>query len=148
MQPQDRRLRLHLVVVCVALFPAPFVRAQEKAAPTSTKGGAAVERAASAAELQAPAQPAIDKGLKFLATRQQEDGSFAASGYGRNAAVVALAGMAWLAGGSTPDRGPYGVEVGRVADYLLDHTGESGFISVEGAMSHGPMYEHGFATLF
>ena len=50
--------------------------------------------------------------------------------------------------GSTPGRGPYGEEVGRVTDYLLDHAQESGFISVEGAMSHGPMYEHGFATLF
>ena len=35
-----------------------------------------------------------------------------------------------------------------MTDFLLDHAEESGFISVEGAMSHGPMYEHGFATLF
>jgi prenyltransferase beta subunit len=100
------------------------------------------------AELMAPARPAFEKGLKYLATRQQEDGAFSASGYGRNAAVVALAGMAWLAGGSTPGRGPYGEEVKRVSDYLLDHCEQSGFISVEGAQSHGPMYEHGFATLF
>ena len=104
--------------------------------------------AASSVELLAPARPAVAKGLKFLASRQQEDGAFSARGYGRNAAVVALAGMSWLASGSTPERGPYGVEVGRVTDYLLDHADESGFISVEGAMSHGPMYEHGFATLF
>jgi prenyltransferase beta subunit len=105
-------------------------------------------RAAAAAELFKPARPAVEKGLKFLASRQQDDGAFSTSGYGRNAAVVALAGMTWLSNGSTPDRGPYGKEVGRVADYLLDHTDDSGFISVEGAMSHGPMYEHGFATLF
>jgi len=96
----------------------------------------------------APARPAVEKGLKFLASRQQEDGAFAAGGYGRNAAVVALAGMAWLSSGSTPGRGPYGGEVQKVTDYLLDHCEQSGFISVEGAMSHGPMYEHGFATLF
>jgi prenyltransferase beta subunit len=99
-------------------------------------------------EMIAPARPAVDKGLKFLAQRQLEDGAFATSGYGRNAAVVALAGMAWLAEGSTPGRGPYGEEVARATDYLLDHAEQSGFISVEGAMSHGPMYEHGFATLF
>jgi hypothetical protein len=121
--------------------------------PTPTKsaapGGAAEKKeSAAAAEVMGPARPAVEKGLKYLASRQQEDGTFAASGYGRNAAVVALAGMAWLAEGSTPDRGPHGVEVGRVTDFLLDHTSESGFISVEGAMSHGPMYEHGFATLF
>src|SRR5262245_20546923 len=59
------------------------------------------------AELIAPAKPAVEKGLKYLASRQQEDGAFATSGYGKNAAVVALAGMAWLANGSTPGRGPY-----------------------------------------
>ena len=123
---------------------SPPTSAQD-AATASNKGDAEV---ASPAVMLAPARPSVEKGLKFLATRQQEDGAFSASGYGRNAAVVALAGMAWLSGGSTPERGPFGTEVGRVADYLLDHADESGFISVEGAMSHGPMYEHGFATLF
>lgn len=96
----------------------------------------------------APAREAINKGLKYLASRQLENGAFATSGYGRNSAVVGLAGMAWLSSGSTPGRGPYGEEVDRVTDYLLEHTSDSGFISVEGAMSHGPMYEHGFATLY
>ena len=77
-------------------------------------------------------QSAVEKGLAFLATRQADDGSFSTSGYGRNAAVCALGGMAWLSGGSTPDRGPYGEEVSRVTDFLLDHTEESGFISVDG----------------
>jgi prenyltransferase beta subunit len=99
-------------------------------------------------DVMIPARPAVEKGLQYLAERQLEDGAFATGGYGRNAAVVALAGMAWLAEGSTPGRGPYGQEVARATDYLLEHAQESGFISVEGAMSHGPMYEHGFATLF
>ena len=99
-------------------------------------------------ELLAPARSAIEKGLAFLAQRQLDDGSFTSGGYGRNAAVCALAGMAWLAEGSTPGRGPYGEAIRRATDYLLDNTQQSGFISAEGAMSHGPMYEHGFATLF
>ncbi len=99
-------------------------------------------------ELAAPAQGSIEKGLAFLATRQADDGAFSTNGYGRNVAVCALAGMAWLSGGSTPDRGPYGEQVSRVTDFLLEHTEESGFISVDGAASHGPMYGHGFATLF
>lgn len=98
--------------------------------------------------MMAPAQPAVDKGLAFLASRQQEDGALGTSGYGRNAAVCALAGMAWLGSGSTPDRGPYGEELTRVTDYLLEHTQQSGFITVGDAESHGPMYGHGFATLF
>lgn len=99
-------------------------------------------------EIVAPAQAAIEKGLAFLATRQADDGAFSTNGYGRNVAVCALAGMAWLSNGSTPDRGPYGAEVSKVTDFLLENTEESGFISVDGAASHGPMYGHGFATLF
>jgi hypothetical protein len=99
-------------------------------------------------ELFAPAQPAAAKGLAFLAARQGDDGAFETNGFGRNAAVCALAGMAWLSGGSTPDRGPYGEEMARVTDFLLEHTDESGFISVEDGLTHGPMYGHGFATLF
>jgi prenyltransferase beta subunit len=104
--------------------------------------------AAAALGTMAPAQDAVDKGLAYLASRQLDDGALATSGYGRNAAVCALAGMAWLAGGSTPDRGPYGPQLTRVTDYLADHTLESGFITVDDAQSHGPMYGHGFATLY
>jgi prenyltransferase beta subunit len=99
-------------------------------------------------ELAVPAEAAIEKGLAFLATRQADDGAFSTNGYGRNVAVCALAGMAWLSGGSTPDRGPYGEQVSRVTDFLLENTDQSGFISADGAASHGPMYGHGFATLF
>jgi hypothetical protein len=106
------------------------------------------EAGSPADEMSAAGRDAVAKGLAFLARRQLEDGPFSTSGYGRNSAVCALAGMAWLCGGSTPGRGPYGEEVSRVTDFLLDHTEESGFITVEGSESHGPMYGHGFATLF
>jgi prenyltransferase beta subunit len=138
------------LTIFAALLMTAAMRSSTTAqqASDSQSDGARSAAATQDAKLIAAAQPAIEKGLKFLATRQQEDGAFAAAGYGRNAAVCALAGMAWLASGSTPERGPYGTEVERVTSYLLDHASESGFISVEGAQSHGPMYEHGFATLF
>lgn len=94
------------------------------------------------------AQKAIDKGLSFLAARQKPDGSFGDAGYSRNTAVCALAGMAFMSSGSTPGRGPYGSSVDRCLEFILAHTEESGFINVEGATTHGPMYGHGFATLF
>lgn len=103
--------------------------------------------AETAAELITPADPAIERGLKFLARQQQEDGSFGA-GYGRNAAVVGLSGMAFLASGSSPARGPYGENVERCISFLLSNTQPSGFITVSGSSSQGPMYGHGFATLF
>ncbi len=83
-----------------------------------------------------------------MAQRQDEDGSFRSGGYSRNVAICALAGMAWMAGGNTPGRGPYGGNVERCIDFILANTQESGFINVTNASSHGPMYGHGFATLF
>ena len=94
------------------------------------------------------AQRAIDLGLSFLSKRQQPDGAFGNGGYARDVAVSALAGMAFMASGSTPGRGPYGEHVERSIRYLIEHTQDSGFINVPGSGSHGPMYGHGFATLF
>jgi hypothetical protein len=147
------RIILH-VALAVAVLVSVAVYSQGQDSPSKGDGtltrqpGVPMPATKENAEFMVPARPAIEKGLKYLATRQQADGAFSNSGYGRNAAVVALAGMAWLAGGSTPGRGPCGEQIGKVSEYLLDHCEQSGFISVEGAQSHGPMYEHGFATLF
>jgi prenyltransferase beta subunit len=101
------------------------------------------------AEMITPAaQKAIDRGLAFLADKQHEDGSFGSGGYSRNVAVAGLAGMAFMSAGSTPMRGPYGEHVDKCLDFLLANTTESGFIVVPESNSHGPMYGHGFATLF
>lgn len=102
-----------------------------------------------AAEFITPqAQRAIDRGLGFLAGQQREDGSFGDGGYPRDVAVCGLAGMAFMSAGSTPGRGPYGLEVDRCVNYILENTQDSGFINVPGSGSHGPMYGHGFAALF
>lgn len=101
------------------------------------------------AELLTPAaMAAIDKGLALLASRQDEDGSFGSGGYSRNVAVCGLSGMAFMSAGSTPGRGTYGRQVDRCIDFILSNTQDSGFITVPSASSHGPMYGHGFATLF
>jgi prenyltransferase beta subunit len=108
------------------------------------------ERAAG--ELIKPAtQVAIDKGLSWLASRQNEDGSFGTTtsgGYSRNAGVLGLTGMAFMSSGSMPDRGTYGENVSRLLRFLLKNAQENGLIVVPNAVSHGPMYDHGFATLF
>ena len=102
-----------------------------------------------AAEIITPATDrAIEEGLAFLAARQHDDGSFGSGSYRGNVAVCALAGIAFMAGGSTPGRGPYGENVDRCVDYLLANTAKSGFVMHPGAASHGPMYGHGFATMF
>jgi hypothetical protein len=91
----------------------------------------------------------IDQSLKWLSVRQTEDGAFGVRrGYGRNVAVVSLAGLAWLSSGSSPGRGPYGVNIQRATDFVLNSCRSSGYINVPEGQSHGPMYGHGFATLY
>jgi hypothetical protein len=90
----------------------------------------------------------IRRGLEYLKTRQNEDGSFGVGGYSRNVAVCSLAGMAFMGHGSTPGRGPYGRAVNRCVANILRNVRDSGFITDPTAASHGPMYGHGFATLF
>lgn len=58
--------------------------------------------------------------------------------------VTALCGMALLAGGHLPDRGPHQERMQRTIDYMLKCQQENGFLSDAGTR----MYEHAFATLF
>ena len=102
----------------------------------------------SSAKLLTPAaQRSIALGLKWLESQQHDAGSFGSGNLRGNAAVCALAGMAMMADGSTPGRGPYGQHVNRCVVYLLANTQPSGFISGPDS-SYGPMYGHGFATMF
>lgn len=105
--------------------------------------------AAGREEVTPEAQRAIDAGLAALATRQHPDGSFGSGrDYRRNVAVAALGGMALLSAGNLPDRGPYGEHVTRTVDFILASAQPSGYIIREDSAQHGPMYGHGFATLF
>ncbi|MFK7817365.1 MAG: prenyltransferase/squalene oxidase repeat-containing protein [Planctomycetaceae bacterium] len=90
---------------------------------------------------------AINKGLKWLADQQNGDGSFGSvGGLSENVGVTSLAGLAFVASGSTPDRGPYGKQVSGATDYLLSRAQPGGLILSPD--SNQPMYGHGFATLF
>ncbi len=91
---------------------------------------------------------AIERGLKRLVSGQHDDGSFGSGHLRGNVAVTSLGAMAMLASGSTPGRGPYGTRIDRAIDYLLDRAQPSGFIVDAPSSSHGPMYGHGFSTLF
>lgn len=98
--------------------------------------------------LTAAARKSIRRGLDFLTGRQNQEGSFGSEGFARNTAVCSLAGLAMLAHGSTPGRGPFGVAVDRLLGFVLSQSSDSGLIAVEDPVARGPMYGHGFATLF
>ncbi len=94
---------------------------------------------------------AIDKGLNYLAKTQRRDGAWLNSGgYGMYpTAMTSLAGIAFIAGGSTPESGPYARNVTRAMNYVLNvaEAGDDGLISGPGSESRS-MYGHGFAMLF
>ena len=112
---------MSLFLVLGIFQPSALSQSPPRASDGSASPGDEANGHTSTEMMLTPARPSVDKGLQFLAERQLDNGAFASAGYGRNAAVVALAGMAWLSSGSTPGRGPYGEEVAKAADYLLDH---------------------------
>jgi hypothetical protein len=60
----------------------------------------------------------VDQGLKFLASQQQEDGSFPTQ-RGAEPAVTSLCVMAFLARGHVPGKPPYGRRIDHAIDYIL-----------------------------
>ncbi|MBI1312806.1 prenyltransferase [bacterium] len=137
-----RRASTALIVVAVSLVATtPALQAQSKLPRQAETSGVRF--------MNPQTLERIEKGLKWLAARQNADGAFGVGrGYGRNVGVVSLAGMAWLSSGSTPGRGPYGERIQQATDFVLTASRSSGFITVPEGQSHGPMYGHGFATLF
>jgi Prenyltransferase and squalene oxidase repeat len=91
---------------------------------------------------------AIKSGLAWLARTQSADGSFGTGTYRGNIAVTSVAGLAFMASGSSPGRGPYGPQIDKALVFVMDNTSPAGFIAVVAASTHGPMYSHGFGTLF
>jgi hypothetical protein len=94
------------------------------------------------------AQQAIDQGLAYLAKHQHDDGSFGAIQYHGNVAITSLGALAFMAGGHQPGRGIYGEAVTRALRNVLDQDDGRGYLLSKTGGSHGPMYGHGFGTLF
>jgi hypothetical protein len=138
----------------LASLAVSAARAQQPAAEQSksTEGFGEARRGdvpEGTAEMMTPAtDEAIKNGLAWLARSQNPDGSFGGGTYRGNIAVTSLAGLAFMASGSTPGRGPYGAAIDKALAYVMQNTSPSGFIAVVSASTHGPMYSHGFGTLF
>jgi uncharacterized protein YggE len=93
---------------------------------------------------------AVDRGLKYLASTQASDGGWTAerAGSAYPVTMTALAGMAFLANGNTPSRGPYAKQVQKALQYLMARSTSSGLITGSSQESGRPMYGHGFALMF
>ncbi len=110
-------------------------------------GDGASEKNEVAPELDARIHQAVARGLAYLATQQNEDGSFGQhSRYGKNVGITSLCALAFMSDGHLPGRGEHGPIVQKALDFVLSKATETGLVAAD--TSHGPMYGHGFATLF
>lgn len=90
---------------------------------------------------------ALRRGRDYLARIQTPEGCFGGQ-MGADVAVVSLAGLAWIAGGSLPGRGPHGEAVSKAVEYVVSAADDRGFLVRADRVRRGPMYGQGFATLF
>jgi len=130
--------------------------AQQPAVPANPAINSAARSRSGAEYLTQDTQAAIDRGLELLARNQLTDGSFAERS-GSAVGLTSLAGLALMAGGNQPGRGKYGKQVLRAVEYVAGMAGgpKTGFLTTAdsqrgGGLSSqpGPMYSHGFGTLF
>lgn len=125
------------------------------AAPALLLTGALCRDARAAEELypkhcNARTKKAVDAGLAYLGRTQANEGNWTGTpdtgAY--PVSMAALAGMAFLANGNTPSRGPYADNVRRVEEYLMNQAKPSGILTGAGQEQGRPMYGHGFSLMF
>jgi len=113
--------------------------------------GALPDGSASKGMITTEADEAIRKGLKYLETRRNRDNGYGSTvNYQGNVAITSLAGLAFMAGGNQPGRGPYGKIVTDCLEFVLNQedAAKPGYLHNPNGTPHGPMYGHGFGTLF
>lgn len=107
----------------------------------------AVAGLAVAAPANRDVQRAAQRGLDWLAGQQSRLGHWTANGGRYPTAMTALAGMAFLAEGSTTTQGKYAPNVTRAVDYLVSRSRANGLIG-DPTNDDRYTYGHGFAMLF
>jgi Prenyltransferase and squalene oxidase repeat len=139
-----RRYWQQTVVLAAAVtMIALAIDSDSLAQPTANPGNGAGEVRGN--EITPQLESAIEKGMTFLASRQQPNGEFGSRG-SHASGITSLSAIAFMADGNLPGRGKYGQNVQKALDFILSQAQESGVLG--GADDHGVMYSHGFATLF
>ncbi len=151
--PERSARARYLGLVLLMLVMSDQVHGQEAGKPVASDQSAAQmsEQPAQgtledAREITPELDEAVQRGLAYLAQAQNADGSFGGGRYARNVAITSLACLAFMSDGNLPGRGPYGENVQQGLAYILDNAAENGLIAADAA--NGPMYGHGFSTLF
>src|SRR5262245_25803455 len=87
---------------------------------------------------------ATARALSWLASKQNNDGSWTDGKYLHNTAITSFALLAFMSQGHLPNQGLYGPEVSKAARFLMAAARDDGYVI--GARG-GNMYCHGMATL-
>ena len=98
--------------------------------------------------VDAPTEQIINGALRWLASKQNANGSWSASEGRRSDHPVAMTGyvlLAYMATGNLPEEGEYAKQVKAGLEFLLDGIGVDGqYRGVDGSKY---MYNHGIATI-
>ena len=77
----------------------------------------------------AQVESSVDRGLRWLANVQADDGRFPSDEIAQPA-ITSLAIMAFLSRGHLPDQGPYGENISRAIDFVLSTQRRRGYFSL------------------
>ena len=114
--------------------------------PRPVDVGASAQNAPMESELNRATEESVRRGLRYLASLQNDDGSFGRGRFARHAGITSLCALAFMSDGHLPGRGVYGDNVRKALEFVLSSATETGLLASEN--NHGPMYGHGFSTLF
>ena len=96
-------------------------------------------------EITERVEKSVEKACQWLAKNQDRNGGLKSS---YSCAATGLAGLAWLASGSTPNDGPYSKNINLAIEFVLKSAARNGFISEGGGVGPSGMYGHGYSTQF
>jgi hypothetical protein len=125
---------------------APLAPATAKPASPPAASAEGAENAPADAEITPALEEAVRRGFEYLRRQQKPDGSFGEGRYGEHIGVSSLCAISFMADGNVPGRGDFADCVQKALDFVLSHSSETGLLVSD--ETHGPMYGHGFATLF
>ncbi|MGE0713738.1 MAG: prenyltransferase/squalene oxidase repeat-containing protein [Planctomycetota bacterium] len=97
------------------------------------------------AQEKAPKRPDTEAGLRWLAGKQGLDGSW---GERDKLALTGMSGLALLASGSTPQRGPYSENIRRALMFVLACQKADGRAFQHPSSGYSAIHNHGYALLF
>jgi hypothetical protein len=121
---------------CLLLMTVAQMQAQENAAARSNARNSATVKIGRSddtpARVLSPQEwqrvdHSVDRGLAFLASQQQPDGSFPSLDYAQPG-VTSLCVLAFMAHGHAPGSGPYGERLERAVRFIVDCQKPSGLI--------------------